>query len=88
MTSYNLQNVSSTLCLPQPRTNNLKISFLCTMDHSFGILFLRKLKRANPFLPFGRKSLLTLIIKRRFFKKSRIFFEKQSKLSGQVFAKK
>ena len=36
---------------------------LCTMDHSFGILFLWKLKRANPFLPFGRKSLLTLVIK-------------------------
>jgi hypothetical protein len=36
---------------------------LCTMDHSFGILFQRKLKRANPFLPFGRKSLLALIIK-------------------------
>jgi hypothetical protein len=58
MTSYNLRNVSSTLCLPQPRTNNLKKSFMY-----FGILFLRKLKRANPFLPFGRKSLLTLIIK-------------------------
>ncbi len=33
------------------------------MDHPFGILFLRKLKRANLFLPFGRKSLLTLIVK-------------------------
>ena len=62
MTSYNLRNVSSTLCLPQPRTNNLKKSFM--YDGSFlWILFQRKLKRANPFLPFGRKSLLTLIIK-------------------------
>jgi hypothetical protein len=43
---------------------NLKNKFYVRcMDHSFGIIFLRKLKRANPFLPFGRKSLLTLIIK-------------------------
>ena len=49
MTSYNLRNVSTTLCLPQSRTNNLKKSFMYDgwMDHSFGILFLRKLKRAN-----------------------------------------
>ena len=33
MTSYNLRNVSSTLCLPQPRTNNLKKSFM--YDGSF-----------------------------------------------------
>ena len=25
-TSYNLRNISGTLCLPQPRTNNLKFS--------------------------------------------------------------
>jgi hypothetical protein len=65
MTSYNLRNISSTLCLPaQRRTNNLK-NVLCTMpmEYSFGILFLRKLKRTNHFLPFGRKSLLTLIVK-------------------------
>ena len=61
-TSYNLRNISGTLCLAQPRTNNLKKS-LVTMDHFFGIPFLRKLERANPFLPFGRKSLLTLIVK-------------------------
>jgi hypothetical protein len=33
MTSYNLRNVSSTLCLPQPQTNNLKKSFM--YDGSF-----------------------------------------------------
>ena len=33
MTSYNLRNVSSTLCLPQPRTNSLKKSFM--YDGSF-----------------------------------------------------
>ncbi len=27
MTSYNLRNISSTLCLPQPRTNYLKKVF-------------------------------------------------------------
>ena len=27
ITSYNLRNISSTLCLPQPRTNYLKKSF-------------------------------------------------------------
>jgi hypothetical protein len=59
-TSYNLRNISSNLCLPQPRTNNLKKVY-CTMVHSFGILFLRKLERANPFLPLKRKSLLILI---------------------------
>ena len=60
--SYNLRNISGTLCLPQLRTNNLKKVY-CTMDHFFGNPFLRKLERGNPFLPFGRKSLLTLIIK-------------------------
>ena len=28
MTSYNLRNIASTLCLPQPRTNYFKKSFL------------------------------------------------------------
>ncbi len=59
MISYNLRNISSTLCLPKPRTNYLKKSFMYTMDHPFGILFPRKLKRAYPFLPFGQKLLLT-----------------------------
>ena len=63
MTSYNLRNISSTLCLPQPRIQIIKKKVFCTMDHPFGILFLRKLRRANLFLPFGRKSLLTLIVK-------------------------
>ena len=31
-------------------------------QHTFGILFQKKLGRANPFLPFERKSLLTLIV--------------------------
>ena len=33
MTDYNLRNISSTLCLTQPRTNNLKKSFM--YDGSF-----------------------------------------------------
>ena len=28
MTNYNLRNMSNTLCLPQPRTNYLKKSFM------------------------------------------------------------
>ena len=61
VTNYKLRNISSSLCLPQPRTNNMKnTSFMYDGAH-FGILFLKKLERANPFLPFERKSLLTLI---------------------------
>ena len=33
MTTYNLRNISSSLCLPKPRTNNLKKSFM--YDGSF-----------------------------------------------------
>lgn len=41
MTNYNLRNIPSSLCLPQPRTNNIK-KVLCTTEHYFGILFQRK----------------------------------------------
>ena len=41
-------------------TNNMK-KVSCMTEHTFGILFLKKYERANPFLPFERKSLLTLI---------------------------
>ena len=33
MANYDIRNISSTLCLPQPRTNNLTKSFMC--DASF-----------------------------------------------------
>jgi hypothetical protein len=61
VTNYKLRNISSSLCLPQPRSNNMKNSFMYMTEHTFGILFLKKLERANPFLPFERKSLLKLI---------------------------
>ena len=60
MTNYKRRNISSRLCLPQPRTNNMK-KVLCMTEHIFEILFQKKLERANPFLPLARKSLLTLI---------------------------
>ena len=62
MTNYKLRNISSSLCLPQPRTNNMKKSFMYDRAYcTFGILFQKKLEKANPFLPLERKSLLTLI---------------------------
>ena len=65
MTSYNLQNISGTLCLPQSHTNNLK-KFECTMDrffffHSNSIS--KEMRESKSLLPFGRKSLRPLIVK-------------------------
>ena len=40
MNNYNLRNISSTFCLPQPRTKYLK-KVLCMTDNSFGTLFPR-----------------------------------------------
>ena len=62
LTSYNLQNISSSLCLPHPHTNNMKEAS-CMTEHFSGIPFQGILKKANPFLPFERKSLPTLIAK-------------------------
>ena len=61
-TSYDLRNISGTLCLPLPRTNNPKKSSV--YDGSFLWNSIPKeIREGKPFLPFGRKSLLTLIVK-------------------------
>ena len=57
-TNYNLRDISSGLSLPKPRTNNMKNSF-CMTEHTFGILFQRKLGKAKLFHPLEIKSLLT-----------------------------
>jgi hypothetical protein len=60
VTNYKLRNISSSLSLPQPRTNNMKNSFMYDGAHLWNFIP-KKLERADPFLPFERKSLLTLI---------------------------
>jgi hypothetical protein len=58
-TNYNLRDISSGLnSLPKPRTNNIKI-VSCMTEHTFGILFQRKLGKAKLFHPSETKSLLT-----------------------------
>ena len=58
-TNYHLRDISSGLCLPKPRTNNMKNSFM----YSFGTLFQKKFGKANHFLPFEIKSLLISVRK-------------------------
>ena len=62
MTNYNPRNISSILCLPQPRTNYLKKSFM--YDGQFLWNSIPKDIKENLFLPFVKKSLLTLMVKR------------------------
>ena len=49
-TNDHLGDISIGLCLPKPRTNNMKNSFMT--EHSFGTLFQKKLGKANHLLPF------------------------------------
>jgi hypothetical protein len=46
ITNYRLRSISSGLCLPQPRTNSMKI-VSCMMVLSYGTLFEMKLGKAN-----------------------------------------
>jgi hypothetical protein len=52
-TNYNLREISSDLSLPNPRTNNMKNSFMYDGAHQ------RKLGKAKLFLPLEIKLLLT-----------------------------
>ena len=55
-TEYHLRNISSSLCLPRPRTdymNNTR-TVSCMTGQNFGILFPKILGNANLFLPFGK----------------------------------
>ena len=55
-TEYHLRDLSSRLCLPKPRTDNMKNSF---MYDGAKILFPKTFVKASHFLPFDIKSLLT-----------------------------
>ena len=61
-TNYHLRDISSGLCLPKPRTNNMK-KVLCTTGLIFGIPYQKKLGKASHFLPFEIKSLLISVRK-------------------------
>ena len=61
MSNYELQDISCTLCLPQPRTNNMKKSFMFD-GHKYGTLYQKKLGRASPSRALKVRSLLTLLI--------------------------
>ena len=58
ITNYKLRNVSSGLCLPKPRTNSMKKSFMYNRLN-YGTLFQTKLGKANPYHAFKRKLLVT-----------------------------
>ena len=58
-TSYNLRDISSSVCIPQPHTNSLK-KVSCMMGRAFGMIFLKTLEKVIQFPPFETKSLLTL----------------------------
>jgi hypothetical protein len=63
ITHYKLRNISSGLCLPQPRTNNMKKSFMYDGAISSGTLFQIKLGRANLYHASKRKLPLTFLIR-------------------------
>jgi hypothetical protein len=54
------RDISTGLCLPKPRLLTWKI-VSCMTEQSFGILLQKKLGKANHFLPFEIKSLLTFM---------------------------
>ena len=58
VTNYKLRNISSSLCLPQPRTN-MKKSFVYDGAHLWNSI--PKEIRESKSFPFERKLLLTLI---------------------------
>ena len=49
-----MQKNSRSLCLPKPRTNNMKKSFMYEWAH----LYQKKLGKTSHFLPFETKSML------------------------------
>ena len=52
ITNHKIQTISTSHCVPQPRTNNMK-TVPSTMVHTSGILFQAKQESANPF-PFSK----------------------------------
>ena len=54
ITNYKLRNVSSGLCLPKPRTNSMKKSFMYN-GAKLWTLFQTKLGKANPYHAFKIK---------------------------------
>jgi hypothetical protein len=53
MTSYKLRDISRSLCLPQPHANVKKVS--CMTEHTFGILFQKKLEESKSLSSFRKK---------------------------------
>ena len=60
LTNYNLREVSSSLQLPQPRTNNLKKNFSAMMERSFETRYLLKYENVIHCLNSKETLLLTL----------------------------
>ena len=60
MTNYKLRDVESTLCLPQPRTNSLKKSFMFDGAHIWNSLP-TEIRESNSTCPLKLKSLLTFL---------------------------
>ena len=54
-TNYHLRDIQTGLCLPKPRSNNMKNSF------KYNGAKQKKLGKANHFLPIEIKSLLTFM---------------------------
>ena len=57
ITDYKLPNISSGLCLPQPRTNSMKNSFMYDGAKLWNSIP-NEIRKANPCQAFKRKLLL------------------------------
>ena len=54
VTNYKLRNISSSLCLPQPRTNNMKKSFVYDGAHLWNSI-LKEIRESKSFSSFRKK---------------------------------
>ena len=56
VTDYKLGNISSSLCLPQPGTNNMKNSFMYDEAHLWNSIPIPKeMRESKPFSSFRKK---------------------------------
>ena len=62
-TNYHLRDISSGLCLPKPRTYNMKNSFMYDGAQLWNSIPKEIREKANLFLPFEIKSLLISVRK-------------------------
>jgi hypothetical protein len=54
VTNYKLRNISSSLCLPQPRTNNMKKSFVYDGAHLWNSIP-KEIRESKSFSSFRKK---------------------------------